>query len=488
MLGIGRFVLCSDIRFHCRVQSKLEPDFEQMNHILLKIVASAALGNVPTGTDAALPEWSGPDSTIVHVQAVLYSSLSASLLAAFVAMLGKQWLNRYASVEHGSIVDRGRDRKRKMDGVVTWRFGLVMECLPLLLQAALLLLGYALSNYLFFVNRAVASVLIGFTTFGLLFYLLIISVATLSYNCPFQTPLSLILQFLIHFDHEHRGYLKQSKKWFSDIFSWIKKGQILKSGSLCSWRRSPADENNFSEHIELHVAGQPPPIFDLGADWGSWDGYVVDSKCITWMFEMPMDVDVTMAIAGFIPEIIFHADTQTIPLEGLYNTVLRCFDHSSGHLILKPGLRDHAYVSAKALVHVGIQRRCIGDASRSTEFKSIMDRHQAMGFRYYKGDSDLESTLGFIDRVFGSFGPMNWQNSSFTLPHHSWVAHILLYRAWDFLRKGRPVPGYIREFIHLSLQFGPTLPVPIKADCLFLIGLVLEIRLHPQDLLVIDKR
>jgi len=89
------------------VQNQLEPDFEEINHTLLKIVASAALGNTPTGADAALPEWHGPDSTTVHVLAVLYSSLAASLLTAFVAMLGKQWLNRYASVECGSIINRG---------------------------------------------------------------------------------------------------------------------------------------------------------------------------------------------------------------------------------------------------------------------------------------------------------------------------------------------------------------------------------------------
>ena len=75
-----------------------------MNHTLLKIVASAALGNVPTGADAAFPEWNDPDDTIVHVQATLYSSLLASLLAAFIAILGKQWLNRYASVERGTVI------------------------------------------------------------------------------------------------------------------------------------------------------------------------------------------------------------------------------------------------------------------------------------------------------------------------------------------------------------------------------------------------
>ena len=53
---------------------------------------------------------------------------------------------------------------------------------------AVLLLSYALSNYLFPTNKVVAGVLIVFTSFCLLFYLLIISAATLSYNRPFQTP------------------------------------------------------------------------------------------------------------------------------------------------------------------------------------------------------------------------------------------------------------------------------------------------------------
>ena len=187
-----------------------------MNYALLKIVASAALGNVPSGADAAFPQWNGPDATIVHVQAILYSSLASSLLAAFVAMLGKQWLNRYDQVEmRGSVVDRSRYRQQKMDGMVTWHFDFVMECLPVMLQLALLLLGYALSNYLFFINKVVASVIIGFTTFGLLFFLLIVSAATLSYNCPFQTPLSQILRLLFRFYGEQQ---KRFKKWLGRFF------------------------------------------------------------------------------------------------------------------------------------------------------------------------------------------------------------------------------------------------------------------------------
>ena len=242
-----------------------------MSYTLLTIIARASLGNVPTGADAAFPQWNGPDPTVVHIQAILYTSLAASLLAAFIAMLGKQWINRYAQVEmRGSVIDRSRDRQRKMNGMVTWHFDLVMECLPLMLQVALLLLGYALSNYLFFINKVVASILIGFTTFGLLFYFLIISAATFSYNCPFQTPLSLILRFLIRFDNNHKKYLKRFRKWVRCLFSW-KKRQLrqtpgdphgLGAFDMCG-RNSPVD------HIELPVvnlSNQPSLLSIQDAD------------------------------------------------------------------------------------------------------------------------------------------------------------------------------------------------------------------------------
>ena len=112
----------------------------------------------------------------LHVQAILYSGLAVSILAAFAVTLGKQWLNRDAWVEmRRSTINRSRYRQR-MDGMVIWHFDLVMERSPLVLQAALLLIDYALSNHLC-VNQIVASILIGLTAFGLLFYILIISTA-----------------------------------------------------------------------------------------------------------------------------------------------------------------------------------------------------------------------------------------------------------------------------------------------------------------------
>ena len=144
-----------------------------------------------------LPKWAGPPPAMVHVQAILFASLSASLLSAFLAMLGRQWLNRYVSTNNrGSAIERCHNRQRKLDGIAAWYFDSVMESLPLMLQIALLLLGCALSRYLWEISMTVASVVIGVTSFGLLLYLFILVVGTTWESCPYQTPGSHFFRYL----------------------------------------------------------------------------------------------------------------------------------------------------------------------------------------------------------------------------------------------------------------------------------------------------
>ena len=134
---------------------------------------------------------------MIYVQAILYMSLAASFLAALLAMLGKQWLNRYDSSDmRGSAIERSHNRQRKLDGIRAWYFNYVMELLPLMLQGALLLLGCALSRYLWEVSTPVASVVLGVTSFGVLFYIFIVVAAVASESCPYQTPASLALRYL----------------------------------------------------------------------------------------------------------------------------------------------------------------------------------------------------------------------------------------------------------------------------------------------------
>ena len=45
--------------------------------------------------DPSSTTWIQPPPEIVTVQSLLYASLTTSLFTAFLAMLGKQWVNRY---------------------------------------------------------------------------------------------------------------------------------------------------------------------------------------------------------------------------------------------------------------------------------------------------------------------------------------------------------------------------------------------------------
>ena len=124
----------------------------------------------------------------------MYASLLISLLAAFVAMLGKRWLNRSLRHVGGSMVERCGDRQRKCDGLQEWPFHLVLEALPVMLQIALLLLACGLCRWMASINTTVAGVLIALTVLGVLFYLGIVVAGTSSYTCPFQTPGSAALR------------------------------------------------------------------------------------------------------------------------------------------------------------------------------------------------------------------------------------------------------------------------------------------------------
>lgn len=179
------------------VQSKLEPDPNEMNAAYMRVLIHAVDGSLYPNVDPlAAVAWNGPAAEIVIVQCLLYASLATSLFAAFVAVLRKQWVNRYIRNRRGSAAEKSWDRQRKLDGMGRWYFHVVMEGLPVMLQIALALLGCALSQYLWTINRTVAGVIIAATLFGFGFHFLDTIAAAISYGCAFQTPPSIPIRAL----------------------------------------------------------------------------------------------------------------------------------------------------------------------------------------------------------------------------------------------------------------------------------------------------
>ena len=204
------------------IQQDIKEDFTETSAKLLRILVQNANATAfGEHVDPPSLDWKLSDNSYVSVQCTMYASLAVSVLAACLAMLGKQWLNRYDQIEmRGTLIQRSRHRHRKMTGMAAWHFDITMEALPVMLQIALLLFCYGLSRYLWNVNQTVAAVIIATSSLGFVFYVCIVSAATASYECPYQTPVSLLLRVLIYYDFRKNGWYQRRARSLESLVSW----------------------------------------------------------------------------------------------------------------------------------------------------------------------------------------------------------------------------------------------------------------------------
>jgi hypothetical protein len=120
--------------------------------------------------------------------------LFTTLLAALLAVLGKQWIMYYqAAGSRGTIEERGLERQRKLDGLRKWKFDAVLQMFPVLLQLALLQFTSAISVYLWPIHHSTAAIVNALTVFGFASYIFLLASTIVSPDSPFQTPLASLL-------------------------------------------------------------------------------------------------------------------------------------------------------------------------------------------------------------------------------------------------------------------------------------------------------
>ena len=414
-----------------------------MSFTVLTMLLNATSG---TSNQPPLPAWTGPDPSIVQVQSVLFGSLASALLAAFMATLGKQWLNLHVD---GSFIDRNRYRELKMRGMITWRFKFIMECLPLIMQFSLFLLGYALARYLWDLSRTVSSVIIAFTVLGVAFYIFIVVAGTVSKICPFQTPISIGLRATLEY---YREDIAGAHKAIREFFGFTRSQARL----ITHRRQAPT-----------------PPI---ASDVDDQDSEVrAELSCISTMLRITKAPDSIKAIMEYILEIVWDDRLKSVPLLQVYQTLRESLLRpANGKVFPRQGARDRALLSAKAVLHLYIQRRCIhrADLSLLNQAKLIDHLKQPLGHHEFHGDFDLESTFYILDWTFGvrPQPQIPWSELKLSESHHCWLGHILQYRAWDVLHPRRKLTDDVRGFVVESLS-RPS-PPRVVADCLFIVYMV----------------
>ena len=220
------------------------------------------------------------------------------------------------------------------------------------------------------------------------------------------------------------------------------------------------------------------------------EGYETDSQCVSWMFARNIDSDVSNSILGFIPEIVWHSGIQDTPLIQVYDVLLQCFSPSTEESkpVLIPHMRDKASDAAKAFVHLFIQRQCIGDEDQELIDQLKEKSKTPLSWRRYGSDQDLDSALGLVDKLLGHDVTIPWNKFVLSFSHHSWLSHILLYRAWDTTRETGKLTSDVAGFIEYTMALDPPAASSIETDCLLMIGLLVGMPIHTDDLLVNDKR
>ena len=324
------------------------------------------------------------------------------------------------------------------------------------------------------VNRSVSFVVVGFICFVSLFYAFIVTASLFSSDCPFQTPFSLLIHFAIALVATRR---KEPQETLGPT-------QYPPQPEPQPEPSSPTHTTSQEHEQEAKIMIQfPTPLF---IQRGDLEGDRLDARCIDLLFEMSTGSDVAISIMDFIPEITWHSGIKSVPVKRIYNILIGCFNFSGPHPVVIPKSRDLAYLSAKAFVHIALQRRCMTQREEHERdcWNILCAGHSPLSSGEYGCDSDLATVVFMVDTTLGCDNRLTWKGSSITSPHRAWMSHMFLYLTWC---EGQ-VSQAAMDFVVNSASMRPPSGGAVVADCFFIIGLMIGIPLHVSDLTVGDKR
>ena len=453
--------------------------------------------------DPSSTTWTGPPPAIVTVQSLLYASLATSLFAAFLAMLGKQWVNRYLRNRGGSVADKGRDRQGKLDGFERWHFRTTIESLPVMLQIALLLLGCALSRYLWVISRTVAGVIIAITLFGVTSYVFLTLAAILYYNCPYQTPPSILIRtairFLRHGDASLARSLRSLVTLLPSLETFGQRFGILRSrvrGALRAFGCIPAVAKEEGD-IPLAVVTVPPTrIFkDVPINL---DVCRADVRCISWVLDSTTDSDVIFSSVRFAADVIWYPEiVGALSPHTLADHFFTCL--LGGRVI--PGKSEHASSIGMVLASV-LNTHLIVEPGNPALGNLCVRIHN-----HVRWTPSSEPTFLLVMAIlrFVAYAPARSGNlPSISLElfnsiprhlpatHQLWLSGIMLQTIWRWSYVQNPtiplnpfVLGSIRQIF--CAGDGQTLSV-LKTNCFFTMAISLGLRVDIRDLYVTNDR
>lgn len=178
----------------------MQPNPLDTTNALLVLLIQVALHG-PSAAQSTTLSSSTNYSSIFWMQTLAYMSLTLSLLAAFGAVMGKQWLNFYKTRSYGggTLEERCKQRHDRYEGLEIWWFEGMLQTFSDLLKASLFLFGVSLAGWMWTLQRTISILIISMTAFGFACYVVAILASVIYPKCPFQTRLSLVIRRAIFY-------------------------------------------------------------------------------------------------------------------------------------------------------------------------------------------------------------------------------------------------------------------------------------------------
>ena len=516
--------------FIIEVNSQLQPDPNEETAALLRVLIHKVDNTTFGDNIPVIPQWTGPPHIIIQVQAILFASLATSLLSAFLAMLGKQWVNRYASIDmRGSAIERSQNRQRKLDGVVSWYFDSVMESLPLMLQAALLLLGFALSLYFWEINTTVASVVLAFTSFGVLFFLFIVVAGAASISCPYQTPGAQIIR---RFPDVLRQTLAARRRILYALLIILAALERIPD----TLRRIPdilryilypihhiphtfirVFSTSVNESVSFAILNLvwfklhfPSPISTPTAllyafllpVWLAVDAFMaiiwsllslfrrlergpeqqtvlLDLHCVSWTLQTSLDGPVRLPTLKYLATIPL-ADFDPALVVDCFNIFLGCVKTIDGRLVIAQGMEQLAAASSLCCLQT-LSHLLATDPTSKIFWDTCMSYARTFRFAPELDGLPFSYILRIIHRISRRHVPphlqcqqqVQWEGYGPPSSEHASVAHALVEVSrfeYQWGKRDR-VPCWILRFAFHSLSQSPLPPATVVVDCLSIIAI-----------------
>ncbi|OAX32533.1 hypothetical protein K503DRAFT_870101 [Rhizopogon vinicolor AM-OR11-026] len=199
----------------------------------------------------------------------------------------------------GSLEDRCKQRHRKFQKLQAWQLENVLQSFPFLLQISLLLFGLSLGVAMWTQQYIISIVIIIPSALGFILHFFTTTVSSMYPDCPFQMPISLVIQFICrrfrgqpgargqrYHERESSAATVSAMQWILEtttdtnvvrlVFEAICSPVDIPSGStlLHSMARNPACRT---------LRALPPPKFDDSAEytayWRTFISVIGAGKC-----------------------------------------------------------------------------------------------------------------------------------------------------------------------------------------------------------------